>query len=280
MLPTDIFETCVDRIKNCEVLIIGTGAGMGVDSGLPAYRGRNGLWTAPPPVYSELGISLMELATLRGFRKDIELGWGFFGEQLDLYRTTVPHKGFYILLDWINRYHLDYFVLTSNIDGQFQKAGFAEPRIREIHGSIHYLQCLHNCSPEIWHNDEMVPIEQESMKATHIPKCKFCQGIARPNILMFSDEGFLQTRRNGQDNAYYEFVKSINSRKLLIIEIGVGTAVPTIRKTNEFLARKYAQTTIIRINPSDYKIDPPHISLPLPGLEALEKINSAFQAKA
>ena len=61
------------------------------------------------------------------------------------------------------------FVVTSNVDGQFQKAGYPEERILEVHGSIHWLQCTTPCSRRIWANQEEIPVNQETMRARAIP---------------------------------------------------------------------------------------------------------------
>ena len=58
-----------------------------------------------------------------------------------MYRKINPHKGFDILLDFNRKHNKEVFALTSNVDGQFQKAGYPADKIYEVHGSIHYLQC-------------------------------------------------------------------------------------------------------------------------------------------
>ncbi len=94
---------------------------MGVDSGLPDYRGPEGFWRAYPP-YRALGLRFEELADPVHFADDPGLAWGFYGHRLTLYRSTVPHAGFGVLLRWARERPT--FVFTSNVDGQFQRAGF------------------------------------------------------------------------------------------------------------------------------------------------------------
>ena len=73
--------------------------------------------------------------------------WGFYGFRLNLYRKIVPNNGFYILKQFAEKTTIkDYFIVTSNVDGHFQKAGFPNDKILEIHGSIHNLQCNKCCS--------------------------------------------------------------------------------------------------------------------------------------
>ncbi|HZD55023.1 MAG TPA: Sir2 family NAD-dependent protein deacetylase, partial [Candidatus Aquicultoraceae bacterium] len=175
-----------DAIERAGSVILCAGAGMGVDSGLPDFRGDRGFWNAYP-MYERLGISFMEAANPAHFLRDPEFGWGFYGHRTVLYRKTVPHEGFRLLKGWIERYRLRHFVVTSNVDGHFQSAGFAEESILEVHGSIHQLQCLTPCSGEIWPNREEIPVDPDTMRAMRIPGCPRCGQVARPNILMFGD---------------------------------------------------------------------------------------------
>ena len=93
---------------------------MGVDSGLPDFRGPQGFWKAYP-AYEHLGLDFADLANPRWFSEDPELAWGFYGHRLHLYRNIAPHGGFEILWRWAQDRTTTIF--TSNVDGQFQKAG-------------------------------------------------------------------------------------------------------------------------------------------------------------
>jgi NAD-dependent SIR2 family protein deacetylase len=84
------------------------------------------------------------------FAEHPEHAWGFYGHRLKLYRETVPHEGFSILRRWADRMPRGAFVFTSNVDGQFQIAGFPESRVDERHGSIHAPQCLQGCTTDTW----------------------------------------------------------------------------------------------------------------------------------
>ncbi len=81
------------------------------------------------------------------------------------------------------------FVYTSNVDGQFQRAGFDPDRVVEAHGSIHWMQCTAECGVEIFPADRFeVGVDEETMRAIEpLPECPNCGALARPNILMFGD---------------------------------------------------------------------------------------------
>ncbi len=268
------YKKAAQAVKSARAIVITAGAGMGVDSGLPDYRGDKGFWKAYP-MYERLGISFVEAANPVHFAMDPAFGWGFYGHRANIYRETSPHAGFQLLLDWIQRFNLSYFVATSNVDGHFQKAGYAEDKIYEVHGSIHYMQCLTPCIDDIWPNKEIVPVDYTTMRAQYVPKCIHCDTTARPNILMFGDFSWLSERTDNQGNAFRHFLYQYRNEKMVVIEAGAGTAVPTIRRLSEHLG-SLRNTTVVRINPRDPRIGFPHISLPCGALEGLRGIDAAF----
>lgn len=264
------FRRCAEAVRRASALVITAGAGMGVDSGLPDFRGDHGFWKAYP-MYQRLGLTFVQAANPAHFERDPAFGWGFYGHRTNLYRETVPHRGFHLLREWIERFGLEAFVVTSNVDGQFQKAGFPQDRILEVHGSIHHLQCLKPCRMAIWDNEEEIPLDPETMRAGHIPRCVHCGGVARPNILMFGDYSWIGDRTALQEERFERFLQNRRGTSMAIVEMGAGSAIPTIRLLGERLGRA-PSATLIRINPREPHVPPPHISLPCGALEGLEGI--------
>lgn len=263
-------DAAAAAIADADALLIGAGAGMGVDSGLPDFRGNEGFWNAYPPFK---GKRFAEISNPIWFRKDPAQAWGFFGHRLDLYQSTEPHAGFEILLRWAQEKSGDYFVFTSNVDGHFQRGGFDEKKVIECHGALTHLQCVTPCSHEIWSvGDLCVEVDMDTVKATsEMPHCRNCDGLARPNVLMFGDGYWLEDRTERQHARYGNWLRSLGSDrgpKLAIVEIGAGTAVPTVRYECE---SQFG--TLIRINPRDPLVPAGGISVPLGGLEALKQID-------
>lgn len=83
-------------IKESNAIIFLSGAGMGVDSGLPDFRGKEGFWKAYKPM-EKLGLSLADLATPSMFLKNPEFVWGFYSHRYNLYKNTKEHEGYHIL---------------------------------------------------------------------------------------------------------------------------------------------------------------------------------------
>ncbi|MFN8258353.1 MAG: Sir2 family NAD-dependent protein deacetylase [Bacteroidales bacterium] len=269
-------ERATRLIAEADALFITAGAGMGVDSGLPDFRGNSGFWKAYPPI-AKLGLSFNEMANPVWFEKNPEMAWAFYGHRLNLYRETKPHMGFKLLLKAAKEKQYGYFIFTSNVDGAFQKAGFDDSFIEECHGSIHHFQCIKPCSSEIWDaSTEKVTVDLETFKALRpFPKCKKCGGISRPNILMFGDWNWLSHRSVEQGNRlnlWLETMLDLNA-KVAIIEMGAGHAVPTVRLQSQRVYRSL-NASFIRINPRDYDVPEGAIGLPFGALEGLEKIFS------
>jgi NAD-dependent SIR2 family protein deacetylase len=261
-----------EAIRDADALVIGAGAGMGVDSGLPDFRGDSGFWKAYPP-YERLGITFIDAANPEHFEADPAFGWGFYGHRLALYRATTPHRGFAILRRWIEARGLPHFVYTSNVDGQFQKAGLDPDRVEEIHGSIHHLQCTAPCSDAIWENRETVEVDESTMRARKVLRCKSCGAVARPNILMFGDWAWNPTRTHEQKASFDGFLAAQRGRRIVAIELGAGTAIPSVRIRSERIAQ-LPGATLVRVNPREPQVPRGGISIAAGARVALEAIDA------
>lgn len=246
---------------------------MGIDSGLPDFRGDHGFWNAYPAL-GTFGMRFHEIANPAAFHSMPEVAWGFYGHRLQLYRQTQPHAGFAKLLALSQQLPKGAGIFTSNVDGQFQKAGFSPDRIVECHGTIHYLQCLNGCGQEPWPADALEPVidTKQCTLVSALPACPACGGLARPNILMFGDwdwDGSATERQMAKLDAWLTTVG-----KPIVMEIGAGTAIPTVRRYGESLG-----CPLIRINPTEDQVDKKRgVGIPLGALEGITKLMDALAA--
>jgi NAD-dependent SIR2 family protein deacetylase len=278
-MSDDILDRAAAVVAEADGILIGAGAGMGVDSGLPDFRGPQGFWRAYPP-YERLGLNFVALANPRWFSQDPELAWGFYGHRMGLYRRTVPHEGFAILRRWAEQKTKGGFVYTSNVDGHFQRAGFAPERIVEVHGAIDAMQCLGQCGIGIFPSEPYeVAIDQETMRANPpLPACPSCAGPTRPNILMFGDWGWDSSRTDVQQRRLVEWLRSLDGARIAIIELGAGMAVPTIRIMSEDFTQAPG-STLIRINVRESNGPLGHIGIPLGALDALRAVDTRLKSQ-
>ena len=258
-------------IQAASSLIITAGAGMGVDSGLPDFRGNQGFWKAYPAL---AGYDFEEMANPQWFFNHPERAWGFYGHRLQLYRNTTPHSGFGILKKWTQ--NRDHFIYTSNVDGAFQKAGFSTKKIVECHGSIHHVQYVQPKADEsIWSaNSIQLDVDEELVLAQH-PLPRKSGALLRPNILMFGDDEWLSHRSDEQEDNMLEWMETVKVKDCAVIELGAGTTISTIRRFSQRHQR--LGMPLIRINPRDSHGPKGTISIALGAEEALTKIESTLQ---
>ena len=269
--PNRALQTAADWLQAADSLLITAGAGMGIDSGLPDFRGPGGFWSVYPAL-GKAGIAFESIANPAAFTHDPRLAWDFYGHRLNLYRQTEPHAGFRLLLEMAADKPHGAWVFTSNVDGQFQKAGFAPDRVCEIHGSIHHLQCTASCRQALWPASDFQPsIDAENCQLLgELPHCPHCGALARPNILMFGDWAWQESRTALQFQRLQQWLAAVE--RPLCIEIGAGTNIPTVRHFSQEHGWR-----LIRINPGEAEIPDPDcgIGLPLGGLAGLEQLRQA-----
>eukprot|EP01130_Rhizamoeba_saxonica_P016762 TRINITY_DN7812_c0_g1_i1.p1 TRINITY_DN7812_c0_g1~~TRINITY_DN7812_c0_g1_i1.p1 ORF type:complete len:427 (+),score=85.17 TRINITY_DN7812_c0_g1_i1:95-1282(+) len=277
-------EKASEIIAKSNAILIVAGAGIGVDSGLPDYRGPSGFWRAYPNL-KKTGLSLEEMSHPDWFEENPCAAWGFYAHRCNLYHSADPHQGFFILKEWATK--TPSFIFTSNIDSQFQKAGFAEDVIYEAHGSLGYLQCTDEDCKIVWKQDVNLDINEDLVVVDKnmLPKCPQCGNLARPNVSMFGDNNFTwqHSRAKGQKEKFLTWISNIcgplseeptsDKPVLTIVEIGCGTTIHSLRTEVELLCTR-SDIDLIRINPGDFQVtSKSHVSIGMGSLASLVSIN-------
>jgi NAD-dependent SIR2 family protein deacetylase len=259
-----LINKAAELILNCEAILFTSGAGMGVSSGLGTFRGiAAGVW---PPLLKHPELDFTDMSNPQWFRKPqgnsdkhntANFGYAFWSYRYTAYTSADPHIGYEIAKLWSELKHVKYsFSFTSNIDGHWIKSGWSPSSVLECHGSVNYMQCVQNCKNRIWDTNNALKLNvdpETDCAIDSLPKCPDCNQLARPNVLMFGDGGFIDNRLDEQTSHYQKFKSNLADRKskLLIIELGAGTAVPTVRWESEamFVDPRWS-ADFIRINPS------------------------------
>jgi NAD-dependent SIR2 family protein deacetylase len=285
--PPWLLQKAITVLQQSTTILILAGAGMSADSGLPTFRGKEGFWKAYPPAASK-GLSFSDVSNPASFIQNERFGWGFFGHRYHLYTNATPHDGYSNLLRLCQSKRNSYFIFTSNVDGHFERTGFAPNQIFECHGSIHYVQTFHpysdgrhivpatsTCLPQLKINSETFEAMGELPTITVEGRPR----KSRPNILMFNDSTFNPDRIDAQEDRWNSFLDKLpRSTKLVAIEIGAGKGVPTVRYTSENILNQFPNSYLIRIN-----VDEPEgpskqtISVPLGGKAAIDLLMAALE---
>jgi len=267
-------QRAADLIDDADALVVAAGAGMGIDSGLPDFRGPGGFWAAYPAL-GRRGLEFYEVASPRTFEADPALAWGFYGHRLALYRNTTPHAGFGIVKCWGDRMVQGCRVFTSNVDGQFQGAGFSDDAITECHGSIHHLQCSRPCCGDVWLAADFAPVvdDETCTLVNDPPLCPWCGAVARPNSMMFGDMGWINRRSKRQEVDLRRWVDK--AARIVVIELGAGTAIPSVRHFSHRLVVNHG-ARLVRINPKEPAVPTQRdVSIAGPALAALQAVAAA-----
>lgn len=158
-----MFEEISEEIKNANKIVFVTGAGISQESGIPTFRGKDGLWRK---------YDAMQLATIDAFHANPKLVWEWYNERRMNIFAAKPNNGHEAIAELEN--YVDVVVLTQNIDGLHQRAGSS--KVFELHGSIVRIKCT-VCD---YQNDVITNFEQIP------PKC-ICGNMLRPDVVWFGE---------------------------------------------------------------------------------------------
>ncbi len=236
-------------IDNADSIVIGAGAGLSTSAGF-TYSGER------------FQKHFSDFIDKYGF-KDMYSG-GFYP-----FPTAEEHWAYWSRYIYINRYmnvdngtyrrlfelvkNKDYFVITTNVDHQFQKAGFNKKRLFYTQGDYGLFQCSEPCCKETWDNEDMIITMldmQKNMKIPTelIPKCPHCNKPMTMNLR--ADEKFVQDNEWYRAYERYEnFIRTRSNQHILFLELGVGYNTPAIIKYPFWqMTAKNSDSTYICVN--------------------------------
>lgn len=234
MKYTDEFSGQIERLKiavrDAECILIGAGAGLSASAGFE-YSGERF-----QKYFSDFGkkYGFKDMYS-GGFYpyKSLEEHWAYWSRYIFINRyMNAPKPVYDNLLDLVK--DRDYFVITTNVDHCFQKAGFDKKRLFYMQGDYGLFQCSEPCRSETFDNEALVRrmvSEQRDMRIPSelIPKCPYCGKPMTMNLR--SDDSFAEDK--GWHDAYERYADFIGSRKnqrVLFLELGVGMNTPVIIK--------------------------------------------------
>lgn len=211
-----MFEPVLDKLKAARKIVFVTGAGMSQESGIPTFRGKDGLWRSYDP---------MKIATIDAFYENPKLVWEWYEDRRRNIVAAQPNPGHNAIAE-LERYK-EVVVLTQNIDGLHQRAG--STKVLELHGSIIRIKCT-VCSFQdcVVSSFDILP-----------PLCK-CGKILRPDVVWFGEPL--------PQDVWTEAIAYVNSCDVMII---AGTSLLVSPANTLPLYAKQNNALLIEINPED-----------------------------
>jgi NAD-dependent deacetylase len=154
------------RLRTAKRITAITGAGVSAASGVPVFRGKDGLWRT---------YRAEELATPEAFRRNPRLVWEWYDWRRSLIARCEPNAAHHVLARWGTR--PEFTLITQNIDGLHERLG--TPVLR-FHGSIWEIRCAEGCGCAPW-EERRTPLPELP------PRCPKCEGLARPGVVWFGE---------------------------------------------------------------------------------------------
>jgi NAD-dependent deacetylase len=159
-----IDSSLIEKLKKSSSLVFFTGAGISAESGIPTFRGKDGIWNKLKPE---------ELANFDAFMRNPEMVWEWYNHRKKVIHNSQPNAGHLTIAEMQN-YFKNVTVVTQNIDNLHRRAG--SKNIYELHGNIERNFCV-NC--KTFYNEELD-------FTNGVPKCE-CGGLVRPDVVWFGE---------------------------------------------------------------------------------------------
>ncbi|MGX7112511.1 SIR2 family NAD-dependent protein deacylase [Gemella cuniculi] len=249
-------ELAKKLIQEADVVLIGAGAGLSTAAGL-SYDGER-FEKNFSEFIKRYGMNDMYSAGFYPFETSEEK-WGYWSKHIYLNRYEDNGLELYRkLFDVVKE--KEYFIITTNVDSQFEKVGFDKQKIFEVQGNYGEFQCSAPCHDEVYNNKDQVfrmLNEQKNLKIPSelIPKCPVCGDEMTTHLRV--DNLFVETKHwHKQIDAYYNFLENNKDKKIVMLELGVGFNTPTIiRFPFERLNKILSKATLIRVNKEKFEVE-------------------------
>ena len=229
------------HLRISEYIVVFTGSGISVESGIPTFRGRDGLWSRVDP---------SQVATPEAYRRNPEYVWEWYRMRISHVLKAKPNMGHKIISKW-ERVGIVRTVITQNVDNLHYKAG--SRNIIELHGNILRVRCF-----QCGYRDDIRGYIKDTL-----PRCPKCSGLMRPDVVWFGEP-------LDPDILARAFREAENSDLMLVIGTS-GTVYPAAYIP---IRAKSMGSIIVEINPEDTELTSiADICIRMPASRALKALD-------
>jgi NAD-dependent deacetylase len=239
-----LFELIADKLKDAKKIVFVTGAGISQESGIPTFRGTDGLWRKYDP---------MQLATIDAFYDDPKLVWEWYEERRENILQAKPNPGHSAIAE-LEKFK-EVTVLTQNIDGLHQRSG--STKVLELHGSIIRIKC------SVCDFKDNIPTSFDELP----PKCSSCNNILRPDVVWFGEPL--------PQDIWNQAISEANSCDVMII---AGTSLVVSPANTLPVYAKQNNALLVEVNPEETIMSSEmDLSLKMTSAKALPNLIKIFE---
>lgn len=206
----------ISLLKESERITVFTGAGISAESGVPTFRGDEGLWKKFKPE---------ELASIDAFMNNPDVVWEWYKQRKAIIASIQPNPGHYALAEMEHHYKR-FSIITQNIDNLHRRAG--SQTVYELHGNIERNYCI-GCGRH-YRNEELFQFDKA-------PRCTICRGLLRPDVVWF-----------GEMLPDDEWNSSVEASEHTDIFFSIGTSAIVYPAASLPLTAKHAGAYLVEIN--------------------------------
>ena len=213
-----MIDTAIKWVRECRSLCVLSGAGVSAESGVPTFRGPEGLWRLRDP---------MSLATPEAFAEDPKEVWEWYQWRRRRIRDCAPNPG-HAALAAVEAEKPDFLLITQNVDGLHRAAG--SRRVAEIHGNIWVVRCV-GCGAQRYEQGDFTVLP---------PRCDGCGGLLRPGVVWFGE----MLPREASETA----TNMLTRCEVLIV---AGTSAVVAPASGYAVVAKRRGARVIEVNPDE-----------------------------
>jgi len=245
----DKVQIAKELITAADKIIIGAGSGLSTAAGL-LYDGPEFEREFVDFIH-KYGITDLYSSSFYPFQTQEEY-WACWARHIDFIRYRPGAMPLYQQLFDVVK-DKDYFVITTNVDGQFRKSGFNVQRLFEVQGDYGFLQCSKRCHDKLYYNESLVKqMVAETcdcrIPSDLIPRCPRC---GEPMAVHVRVDGYFVENEQWEESQkrYLDFLNTLKDTKVVLLELGVGFNTPSIiRFPFEKMAQVLPAATLVRVN--------------------------------
>lgn len=253
---TEKYKQIAEKIKEADGILIGASNGLSIAEGYNIFANDERFRSHFSDFQNKYGFQSLIQGSSSRFETESEM-WSYYSRMAYYYMYhTQPSSLMQTLYALVK--DKAYFVVTSNTDDHFARAGFSRQYILELEGNMKDMQCANGCHDKVYSNQEVILEMRKHEKGieiplAYLPKCPKCGGAMQIHVPV--NQNFISSSEMQKNyKNYQKFMERFHGEKLLILEFGIGARNQMIKAPLMKIAEKEPNAFYITFNKGEIYI--------------------------